>query len=350
LSWLRRGLTPWALCALCWGSALAQTSAPGLAELAAYSGPDRLEKLVAASKKEAAVTVYTSAPFDDVAALAAAFERKYGVKVRSWRASSESIVQRATVEARGGRFDADVLETGAIAMESLQRERLLQEIRTPALAELVAAAIRPHREWVGTRINIFAAAYNTGLVSAGELPRSYHDLLDRRWRGKLGVESDDSDWFGAVVGALGEEAGLKLFRAIVARNGVSVRKGHTLLANLVASGEVPLALTAYAYKVEQVKKSGAPIDWYVIPPGVARFEGAGVARRAPHPASAVLFLEFMLTDGQDILGERNFFPAGRKGRALPAGVSLTFVDPAKGLEEDRKWSRLYREIISGQTR
>src|SRR5262249_28029545 len=226
---------------------------------------------------------YSSAAMDDMAALIAAFEKKYGVKVRLWRASSENIVQRAVVEARGGRFDADVFETGATAMESMQRERLFQEVKTPARSALLAAAILPHREWIGTRFNIFVAAYNAGLIKKDELPKRYDDLLDRRWAGKLGVEAEDSDWFGAVVSALGEGKGLMLFREIVAANGISVRKGHTLLANLVVTGEVPLALTAYAYKAEQLRKSGAPIGWVVIPPRVAPLEGAGVASPAAQP-------------------------------------------------------------------
>jgi iron(III) transport system substrate-binding protein len=267
-----------------------------------------------------------------------------------WRGSSENIVQRAIAEARGARFDADVFETGATAMESMHREKLLREVKTSALSELVPAAILPHREWIGTRFNVFAAAYNTTLVKKDELPKSYHDLLDRRWKGKLGMEAEDSDWFGAVVTELGENEGLKLFRDIVAANGISVRKGHTLLANLVVSGEVPFALTTYAYKVEQLRKSGAPIEWFVIPPGVARFEGAGVARRAPHPNGAILFFEFMLTDAQDLLRDRDFFPASRKLRPLPSGVPLTFLDPAKGLEDNQKWSRYYRDIIINQAR
>jgi ABC-type Fe3+ transport system substrate-binding protein len=89
----------------------------------------------------------------------------------------------------------------------------------------------------------------------------------------------------------------------------------------VVTGEVPLALTAYAYKVEQLRKSGAPIDWLLIPPGVARFEGAGVTRRAAHPHAAILFFEFMLTDGQDILLERDFFPRAGKRKIAAAGRS-----------------------------
>src|SRR5262249_60156921 len=118
-----------------------------------------------------------------------------------------------------------------------------------------------------TRFNIVAAAYNTNLVKADALPKSYLDLKDAKWKGKLGVEAEDSEWFGAVVVALGEDKGLALFREIVARNGISVRKGHTLLANLVVSGEGPLALTTYVYKVERLKKAGAAVAWIVRAPG-----------------------------------------------------------------------------------
>src|SRR5262249_56091341 len=83
-------------------------------------------------------------------------------------------------------------------------------IKGPGLCGLLPAAILPHREWIGTRFNIFVAAYNTRLIRKDELPKRYDDLLDRRWAGKLGVEAEDSDWFGAVVSALGEDKGLKL--------------------------------------------------------------------------------------------------------------------------------------------
>src|SRR5262249_48871080 len=215
--------------------ASAQTGQPPAADLAAYAGADRMEKLLAAAKKEGSVTVYSSAATDDMAALIAAFEKTYGVKVRLWRASSENIVQRAVVEARGGRFEADVVETGAIAMESMQRERLFREIKTPALYALLPAAILPHREWIGTRFNIFVAAYNTGLIKKGELPKRYDDLLDRRWAGKLGVEAEDSDWFGGGGSALGAEKGHKLFRAFAAAYRKSGRQGPAVLARPVGA-------------------------------------------------------------------------------------------------------------------
>src|SRR5262249_57268868 len=92
--------------------------------------------LIAGARKAGTVLVYSSANLEDMTVLADAFEKKYGLKVRVWRASSEQIVQRGVTEARGGRFDADVFETGGAAMESLHRGKLLQAGKTPAVGEL----------------------------------------------------------------------------------------------------------------------------------------------------------------------------------------------------------------------
>jgi iron(III) transport system substrate-binding protein len=330
--------------------AFAQVPASTSAEVASYVGTDRTEKLIAGARKAGIVTVYTSANLEDMTILGDAFEKKYGVKLRVWRASSEQVVQRGVTEARAGRFDADLFETGGAAMESLHREKLLQEVKSPALGDLNPAALTAHGEWTGTRFNVFVSAYNTRLVKREELPKSYDDLLDPKWKGKLGIEADDSDWFGALMAQLGEERGLKLFRGIAAANGISVRKGHTLLANLIISGEVPFAITTYAYRVEQLKKKGAPVDWFGLPPVIARFEGIGVARRAPHPDAAVLFFDFMLTDAQELLRNRDYFPASRETRPLPDGVSVSFLDPVKDLDENQKWSKVYRDIVIKQAR
>jgi len=320
------------------------------AAVAAYAGADRAERLVAGAKREGTIAIYTSAAVADMAVLTAAFEQKYGVKVSVWRASSEQIVQRSLTEARGGRFNADLFETGGAALEALHREKLLQQLRLPSGADLNPAAVTAHGEWTGTRFNLFVAGYNTSLVKPQELPKRYDDLLDPKWKGRLGIEADDSDWFGAVVSQLGEERGLKLFRGIVAANGISVRKGHTLIANLIASGEVPLALTTYSYRVEQLKKRGAPIDWVAIPPVIARFEGAGVARQAPHPNAAILFFEFALTAGQELLRKRDILTATDKMTAVPGGIPVVFMDAARNLDESQKWSKYYRDIVISQMR
>jgi iron(III) transport system substrate-binding protein len=317
-----------------------------LTELAMYSGPDRTERLIAGAKKEGVLNIYSSVTTDDMRVLVAAFEKKYGVKMQFWRASSESILRRTLIEQRANRFEVDAIETSAAEMESLHREGMLQEVRSPHLADITPAALRPHREWVGDRLNIIAAGYNTKLVRKDELPKSYEDFADPRWRGRLGIESDDAVWFGALANVLGEEKLVRMFRDMVRVNGVSVRKGHTLLANLVVSGEVPFALTVYHYKAEQLKSSGAPIDWYVLPPGFARFLGTGVMKRAPHPHAAVLFFDFMLYEAQQLLVSRDFTPTNMKVR--PLDIAFNVVDPAQILDQGDKWTKLYDEIVVKQ--
>jgi iron(III) transport system substrate-binding protein len=330
------------------GASPALAQSPTLAELAMYSGPDRTERLVAGAKREGTVTIYTSLTIDDMKVFGGAFEKKYGIKLQLWRSSSEDILQRAVVEARGGRFDVDAIETSAAEMESLHREKLLAEVRSPHIADLHPAALLPHREWIGDRLNLITSAYNTDLIKPAQLPKTYDDLLDPKWKGRLGIESDDSVWFGALITALGEARGLKLFRDLVRANGLSLRKGHTLLANLVVSGEVPFTLTAYQYKVEQLKKTGAPIEWHVIPPGISRFIGSGVMRRAPHPHAAILFLDFMLSDAQRLLLDREFTPTNMKVK--PLEIPFKVIDPAQMLDEGDKWSKLFDEIVVKQSR
>jgi iron(III) transport system substrate-binding protein len=319
-----------------------------LAELAMYSAPDRTERLIAGAKREGTVTVYSSLTVDDMKVFGGAFEKKYGIKLQLWRSSSEDILQRAVVEARGGRFDVDAIETSAAEMESLHREKLLQEVKSPHIADLSPAALLPHREWIGDRLNFITSAYNSNLIKLADLPKTYDDLIDPKWNGRLGIEADDSIWFGALVTALGEEKGLRLFRDMVRANGLSLRKGHTLLSNLVVSGEVPFTLTAYQYKVEQLKKSGAPIEWHVIPPGISRFLGTGVMRRAPHPNAAILFLDFMLSDAQRLLLDRDFTPTNMKVKPLETPFKV--IDPAQMLDEGAKWSKLYGQIVVKQSR
>ena len=123
---------------------------------------------------------------------------------------------------------------------------------------------------------------------------------------------------------------MKLFRDIVAANGMSVRKGHSLLANLVPTGEVPLALTLYGYRVEQLKNEGAPIEIVYLPPVIALPTGTGIVRNAPHPHAAALLADFFLTDGQQILADRFNFPVNPKIRPMPEGLSLIDVARVPG--------------------
>jgi len=188
------------------GIALPCAAAPesGIAALALDASPGREARLLEGARREGELTLYTSLTAATAAKVKADFERRYGVRVNLWRASSENILQRVTAEARAGRADFDVVETNGPEMEAIQREGVLQRVESRRFAELIPQALFPHREWVATRLNVFVQCYNTRLVPPAEVPHGFDDLLDPKWKGRLGIEANDADWFQAVVGAMGD--------------------------------------------------------------------------------------------------------------------------------------------------
>jgi iron(III) transport system substrate-binding protein len=329
------------------GTAHAQTAR--VAEIAGYSGADRTERLIAGAKKEGSLTLYTSHTVADMGLLKSAFEAKYGVKINVWRSNSEDIIQRTTTEYRGGRFEVDAFETDQSGLEALHREKILQRVNSPVIADLVPQASAPG-DWLGTRLQIITAAVNTQSIPKADWPKTYEDLLDPKFKGKLAVEAGDADWFATIVTAMGEEKGLKLFRDIVGKNGVSIRKGHTLLATLVSAGEVPLAITTYLFKLEQMQKSGAPIAPVILNPAVARVNGVGLAASAPHPHAAILFMDWLLSDGQAILAANEFFATNKKYAHTPPGLKLEFVNAAEQVDQGPKWQKLFDETFGKKGR
>ena len=321
----------------------------GVRALALYQGADRQQKLVEAARREGELSVYHAYP--RLTTMIEAFGKKYGIKVKSWRAGSESILQRVTTEARGGRFEVDIVQNNAPENEALHREKLLQQVRSPFLADLIPQAIPQHHEWVGITLDVWTAAYNTDKVRKDELPRTYQDLLDPKWKGRLGIEAEDQAWFGTLLAALGEEQGSKLFNNLTASNGISVRKGHSLLATLVASGEVPLALTIYNWSPGQLKaKGGAPIEGLFIPPVIAQPSTIALLKRAPHPAAAILFHDFMLSEGQKLLAENSYVVTSRKLPSPVANVPLIYIDPVQALDQQDKWLKSFQDSVLSKAR
>jgi iron(III) transport system substrate-binding protein len=316
-----------------------------LADIASDAAPDRMQRLAADAKKEGPLSLYTSRVAEDTTPLTDAFTRKYGIGVQVWRASNQDMIQRAVAESHAGRCPADVISSGTPALEPLYREQLLQPVKSPTTSELMPQALRPHGAWVGVSVNIISGAYNTNLVKPDDVPKSYDDLKSPKWKDRLAIEAEDVDWFAALLGKLGEEKGVALFRDIVRTNGVSTRTGHTLLANMVAAGEVPLAMTVYSYKPEQLARVGAPVRALYLPPLIALATGVSVTRCASHPNAAVLFYEFMLRDGQEVLAKRDIVPTNLQVRPLPANTEITFMDPVQMLDNGPKWTGLWNDIF-----
>ncbi len=314
--------------------------------LATYEGPDRMARIVEAAKKEGTLTLYTTIAEKDLPTLIKPFEAKYGVKVNVWRAGTDKVLQRTLAEAAANRNEVDVIHFGSPEMEALAREKVLQPVNSPTYKDLVSGSVPAHRQWAATLLSVWVQAYNTNAVKKADLPKTYQDLLDPKWKGKLGIEAKNQDWFQTVVELTGGgDKGLKFFNDLVARNGISVRTGHTLLNNMVVSGEVPMALTVYNYMPEQAKKKGAPIDWFAIEPAVARSNAVGVARKSPRPAAALLFHEFMLTEAQPLLVGIDYVPTNTSVASPLKGVKIVITDPVRTLDEAEKWTKLMDETI-----
>lgn len=330
------------------GLAWAQDEAKNRA-LYMNKGADREKRLLEGAKKEGQVVVYTSLNLKDSVPLTEVFEKKYGVKVQLWRAGSEKVLQRAVTETRAGRFAFDVMETNGPEMEAAFREKLLEEFFSPHFTDLPPAAFPKHRGWVATRFNFFTIAYNTKLVKPEDVPNSYEDLILPKWEGKVAVEAGDSDWFAAHVKAMGEEKGLAFFRKLAASK-PQMRTGHTLIGELVASGEIPLAATVYNHNAERLVVKGAPIKWKALNPTFARPNSIGVAKRAPHPHAGMLFADFMLSkEGQTILKERNRVPASLAVDTHLNKFPFEMIDPVITLDEAEKWEKLWSQyFLKGQ--
>jgi iron(III) transport system substrate-binding protein len=323
--------------------AAAQDAATKARELALYQGADREQRLVEAAKKEGGLSVYHVYPA--LTQLIDAFSKKYGIKVKAWRSGSEAVLQRVMAEGRGGRYDVDIVQNNAPENEAAYREKLLMEVWSPHLKDLVPAAAPAHRSWAGITLDVWTAAYNTNSVKKDELPKSYADLQDPKWRGRLAIEANNHAWFGTLLNELGEERGSKLFANIIATNGMSARKGHSALANLVASGDIPFALTVYSWNPEQLKKKGAPIEGHLIPPVIAQPSTIAMLRRSPNPASALLFYDFLLGDGQKVLADLSFVPATRQIQHPFSHVALKMIDPSQALDQQDKWLKNFDEMI-----
>ena len=314
-------------------------------DLYMYQGLDRDQRVIDGAKKERQVLVYTSLNVKDSLPIAEAFEKKHGVKLQLWRSSSEKVLQRALTEARAGRFGVDAFELNGPEMEALYREGMLEEFHSPQFRNLPPQAFPKHRHYVADRFNFFTIAYNTNLVKPNEVPNSYEDLLHPRWVGRIGIEAGDTDWFGSIVKWMGEEKGLAFFRKL-AQAKPQIRTGHTLMAELVASGEIPLAATIYNHNAERLLAKGAPVKWKALKPTFGRPNAVAVAKHAPRPHAALLFADFMLSlEGQTLIKQRNRVPASTAVDTNLNKFPYEMIDPAVVIDESEKWERLWSELF-----
>ncbi len=327
------------------GPSQAAADPAAVTAVAQYEGPDRDQRLLEGAKKEGTLTLYTSIAAKDVKSITSGFEKKYGIKVNVWRASVNDVLQRIMSETTANRFDFDVVSMSTPEMEALNREKLLQEVRDPHFKDMNPAALPASRTWAGVYINCYAQAYNLNKVKKEELPKTYRDLLDPKWKGRLGIEVKSQEWFYALVKDMGEEKGLKFFRDLVAINSPSGRSGHSVLNNMVVAGDVPFAINVYHYLPMQSKQEGAPVDWLTLEPTIASSFGVGLSKRASRPNAALLFYDYLITDAQKLFISQLRVPTNRKYDSPFKNLKMRLLDPVAVLNEYEKASKLFEDVL-----
>jgi iron(III) transport system substrate-binding protein len=294
------------------------------------------------------LTLYTSNAAPTIEALRADFEKHHGVRVDVWRASSVKVLQRLLAEKQAGRWEFDVVSISAPELEALYREGLLQEVTSSAHARMREGLVPAHRGWAPQFINVFVQAYNTSAIRAEALPRRWDELAEPRWKGMLGVEANAGEWYCALLGALGERQGAELFQRIVANNGVSVRQGNSVLANLVVSGEVPLALAVYSHMIDEARERGAPVASFTLEPLVARANGIALSKKPPHPRAARLFYEYNLGDAQPLLVNLHYV-SPLKDMPSPLAGKFVLADAAMDRAAAARCESAYQALIKKGT-
>ena len=310
-----------------------------------YRGADRDARLLENARKEGSVVLYTSLAPTESGPLGQAFEKKTGVKVEIFRTISEKVVQRAVTETKARRYAFDVVETNGPEMEIMAREKVFADFHSPHLADIPASAIPAHRQWIPDRVNFFVVAFNTSKVKREDIPKNYAGFADPRWQGRVGIEATDAEWMATLVKIWGEAQGMAYFKKLAAMK-PDVRKGHILLAELIAAGEIPLGLTVYNSNAESFKRKGAPIDWVAVQPVVARPQGIAILKNAPHRPAAQAFVDFVLSpEGQELFNSMGRVPVSTKVKTHLNQFEYTLVDPATVLDEQEKWTREWDKLF-----
>jgi iron(III) transport system substrate-binding protein len=316
------------------------------AEVEGLRGEELTAKLAELAKDEdGTLSIYTSLSDPIGEQIADRFSEEYGIEVSIYAANSNVVAQRLTEETKAGRRLADVAEMSTTVLVSLDENGVLADalpVDTEGIDENIV-----DESWVGIRHNRFAVSWNTDEVSDGSEPTSWEDLADPRWDGKLGLELDDFDWY-AGLRTYWEEQGKsadeidRLFAAMV--DGSKVIAGHSLLTELTASGEISVAASSFSHIADRATNDGAPVAWRpAVEPTFLRAQGMGVVESTRRPATAALFIQWALTDGQKLYAANDWVPA-RPSEGKDEGDVVVLDVKAISAQEER-WASEYATLV-----
>jgi iron(III) transport system substrate-binding protein len=265
------------------------------------------------TEAEGEVVLYSSLNNEQIVTLIDAFKKKYpSIKPSFYRATSERVLQRAITEARAGRFAVDVVTSAGFQVQLLKEAGLTQKF-VPAEASAYPEGFKdPDGHWINVHSLLNTMAYNTQLVAPNEAPKKYEDLLAPKWKGKIGVNLQDPEWYVNLQRRMGKEKARGFLKALAAQQ-PGVRDGHNIAAQLLAAGEFHVVTNTYAHIAARIKGQGGPVQYVFDEPVITYVHPVALAKSAPHPNAGKLLMSFILSaDGQRMLRDQGRIPGHRE--------------------------------------
>jgi len=272
----------------------------------------RAATLEDSAKTESEVVLYSSLNNEQIVTLVDAFKRKYPyIKPSFYRGTSERVLQRANTEAKAGRFAVDVVTSAGFQVQLMKESGLTQRFVPPEASSYDDGFKDPDGHWVSVHSLLNSMAYNTQLVRPNEAPKKYEDLLAPRWKGRLGVNRQDPEWYVNLQRRWGKDKARNFLRALAAQQ-PGVRDGHNMAAQLLAAGEFHAVTNTYAHIAARIKGQGGPVQYVFDEPVITYVHPIALMKGAPHPGAGKLLIGFILSaEGQRMLRDQGRIPSHR---------------------------------------
>ena len=273
-----------------------ETAGQILAKLNKLTPDQRRQILIEKAKAEGEVTFYSSLQTQQLEPFVKLFATRYPfIKANPYRISGGQQVSKIKTEMQAGRNLVDVTNGAAEQAANLRTIGAIDPYFSPQREAYSAAYKDKDGYFSAFYIIPMVLGYNTTLVKRNEAPKSYQDLLDPKWTGKMFLDDEAYEWFAVMLKSLGKEKGLK-YMTELAKQDIRFTRGRTLQTQLIIAGERPLGVVLSGHTVLDLKAKGAPIDWVGLDPYFSHSNQIMLARRAPHPYAAALFIDWALSE------------------------------------------------------
>lgn len=294
---------------------IAGASTLALLPAASFAQGQPSAELIAKAKAERQLVWYTGMVVNQVVRpLVEKFQAKYGIEVRYATTGDSDTVLKITSQARAGRMEADLFDSPGTSIPPLSKAGLIEPFAPEALAKYAATFKPQSRLYSGIYSLYLTTTYNTDLVKAAEAPKTFADLLDPKWRGKMvwtdtRAISGPAGFIGNVLSVMGQDKGMAYLRELSKQKIVREPGNQRVILDKVISGQYAIGLMTYNHHAVISRAKEAPVAWVKMEPLVANLGVIALVKNAPHPNAAKLFLEFMFSDdGQKVIAEAGYPP------------------------------------------